>query len=228
MPGGALAVGEGDAVVPLANALIRRFAHVVVTQDWHPPGHASFASTHAARRRSRPSALAYGEQTLWPDHCVQGTPGAALHPELATDAAFLILRKGMHEGVDSYSAFVEADGARRPASPRCCTPAGSERVFACGLATDFCVAYSAPSTPARRGFRGLRHRGRLPGDRRRRLASEGVGADGSGRGLAHPVAGDFGLAARSSLSPPLAQPEDALLPSAGACGSGKDLGIPGC
>ena len=109
MPGGALAVPEGDSVVPLVNALMRRFAQVVMTQDWHPPGHASFASTHDAEPFAT-KRLPYGDQTLWPDHCVQGTPGAALHAALATDKAFLILRKGMHAGVDSYSAFVEADG----------------------------------------------------------------------------------------------------------------------
>jgi len=102
MPGGALAVDEGDSVVPLVNALMNRFAHVVVTQDWHPPGHASFASTHGAEPFAT-KRLHYGEQTLWPDHCVRGTPGAALHAALATDKAFLI-RKGMHAGVDSYSA----------------------------------------------------------------------------------------------------------------------------
>jgi nicotinamidase/pyrazinamidase len=142
MPGGALAVGEGDAVVPLANALIRRFAEVVVTQDWHPAGHASFASTHAAAPFAT-KRLDYGEQTLWPDHCVQGTTGAALHPELAIDEAFLILRKGMHEGVDSYSAFVEADGRTTTGLAALLAARGTRRVFCCGLATDFCVAFSA-------------------------------------------------------------------------------------
>lgn len=142
MPGGALAVGEGDAVVPLANALVRRFAQVVVTQDWHPRGHASFASTHAAAPFAT-KRLDYGEQTLWPDHCVQGTAGAALHPELAVDDAFLILRKGMHKGVDSYSAFVEADGRTTTGLAALLAARGTKRVFCCGLATDFCVAFSA-------------------------------------------------------------------------------------
>src|SRR5579863_8324586 len=110
MPGGALAVGGGDEIVPLVNRLASRFEHVVVTQDWHPPGHASFASTHEGAKPLDIRRLEYGDQTLWRDHCVQGTPGAALHPELAVDFAFLILRKGMHSGIDSYSAFVEADG----------------------------------------------------------------------------------------------------------------------
>ncbi len=142
MPGGALAVREGDAVVPLANALVRRFAQVVVTQDWHPRGHASFASTHAAAPFAT-KRLDYGEQTLWPDHCVQGTAGAALHPELAVDDAFLILRKGMHKGVDSYSAFVEADGRTTTGLAALLAARGTKRVFCCGLATDFCVAFSA-------------------------------------------------------------------------------------
>jgi nicotinamidase/pyrazinamidase len=142
MPGGALPVADGDAVVPLANALQRRFAEVVVTQDWHPPGHASFASTHAAAPFST-KRLAYGDQTLWPDHCVQGTPGAALHPALETDRAFLILRKGMNAGVDSYSAFIEADGTTTTGLAALLEARGIRRVFACGLATDFCVAFTA-------------------------------------------------------------------------------------
>ena len=142
MHGGRLAVADGDAVVPVANALMRRFAHVVLTQDWHPPGHASFATTHAATPFAT-KRLPYGDQTLWPDHCVQGTEGAALHPALETDAAFLILRKGMHPGVDSYSAFVEADGVTTTGLAALLHARGIRRAFFCGLATDFCVAYSA-------------------------------------------------------------------------------------
>ncbi len=142
MPGGALAVDEGDAIVPAVNALIRRFPHVVVTQDWHPPGHASFASTHDAEPFAT-KRLHYGDQTLWPDHCVQGTGGAALHPALETDNAFLILRKGMHSGVDSYSAFVEADGKTTTGLAALLRARGVRRVFCCGLATDYCVAFSA-------------------------------------------------------------------------------------
>ncbi len=146
MPGGALAVEDGHAIVPLANALIRRFAEagapVVVTQDWHPPDHASFASTHAEAPFST-KRLHYGEQTLWPDHCVQGTPGAALHPGLEADLAVLILRKGMNRGVNSYSAFVEADGKTTTGLAALLAARGVRRVFACGLATDFCVAASA-------------------------------------------------------------------------------------
>ena len=142
MPGGALAVADGDAVVPLANRLMRAFAHVVLTQDWHPPGHASFASTHAAEPFST-TRLAYGDQTLWPDHCVQGTAGAALHPALDVDTPFLILRKGMNGPVDSYSAFVEADGTTTTGLAALLHARGVKRVFACGLATDFCVASTA-------------------------------------------------------------------------------------
>ncbi len=142
MPGGALAVEDGDSIVPLVNALARRFAHVVVTQDWHPAGHASFASTHDAKPFEA-RRLPYGDQTLWPDHCVQGTAGAALHPGLATDEAFLILRKGMHAGVDSYSAFVEADGKTTTGLAALLHARSVKRVFACGLATDYCVAFSA-------------------------------------------------------------------------------------
>ena len=128
--------------MPLANALMKKFAHVVLTQDWHPPGHASFASTHGAEPFST-KRLDYGDQTLWPDHCVQGTHGAALHPALDTDTPFLILRKGMHRHVDSYSAFVEADGTTTTGLAALLHARGVKRVFCCGLATDFCVAFSA-------------------------------------------------------------------------------------
>jgi nicotinamidase/pyrazinamidase len=143
MPGGALAVEDGDAVVPVINALARRFANVVVTQDWHPAGHASFASFHEGAASFETRRLAYGEQTLWPDHCVQGTAGAELHSDLVLDLAFLILRKGMHPGVDSYSAFVEADGKTTTGLAALLKARGIKRIFACGLATDYCVAFSA-------------------------------------------------------------------------------------
>ncbi len=143
MPGGALAVDGGDEIVPLINRLARRFENVVITQDWHPPTHASFAASHEGAKPFETKRLHYGDQTLWPDHCVQGTPGAELHPELATDLAFLILRKGMHPGIDSYSAFVEADGKTTTGLAALLNARGIKRVFACGLATDFCVAHSA-------------------------------------------------------------------------------------
>jgi nicotinamidase/pyrazinamidase len=143
MPGGALAVSEGDALVPLVNRLAERFPQVVVTQDWHPAGHASFASAHEGAKPFDTKPLHYGDQTLWPDHCVQGTPGAALHSDLAVDSAFLVIRKGMHAGVDSYSAFVEADGKTTTGLAALLKARGVSRVFACGLATDYCVAFSA-------------------------------------------------------------------------------------
>jgi nicotinamidase/pyrazinamidase len=143
MPGGALAVAGGDEILPIINALVGRFAHIVVTQDWHPPGHASFASSHEGAGPFETKTLHYGEQVLWPDHCVQGTPGAALHADLALDSAFLVLRKGMNGGVDSYSAFVEADRKTTTGLAALLRARGVERIFACGLATDYCVAFSA-------------------------------------------------------------------------------------
>src|SRR5262249_8202744 len=110
LPGGSLAVEGGDEILPIVNALARRFANVVLTQDWHPPTHRSFASSHADRTPFEVVQLDYGAQILWPDHCVQGSEGAALHRDLDVPHAQLILRKGYHHGVDSYSAFVEADG----------------------------------------------------------------------------------------------------------------------
>ena len=143
LPGGALAVPGGDAVVPIANALARRFAHVALTQDWHVPGHASFASSHPGKAAYDTMMLAYGEQVLWPHHCVQGTFGAAFADTLDIPQAELIVRKGYHRDVDSYSAFVEADGVTRTGLTGYLRERGFSRVFLAGLATDFCVAYSA-------------------------------------------------------------------------------------
>ncbi len=143
MPGGALAVEGGDEIVSLVNRLAGRFENLVVTQDWHPPIHASFAAAHEGAKPFDTKRLDYGDQTLWPEHCVQGTPGAALHPDLAVDLAFLILRKGVHPRIDSYSAFVEADGKTTTGLGALLRARGIKRVFACGLATDFCVAHSA-------------------------------------------------------------------------------------
>jgi nicotinamidase/pyrazinamidase len=143
MPGGALAVQGGDEIVSLVNRLASRFENVVVTQDWHPPSHASFAASHEGAKPFETKRLHYGDQTLWPEHCVQDTAGAALHPDLAVERAFLILRKGMHSDVDSYSAFVEADGKTTTGLAALLKARGIKRVFACGLATDFCVAHSA-------------------------------------------------------------------------------------
>src|SRR5262245_15082225 len=108
-PGGALAVGDGDAVVPVVNRLSQRFDHVVLTPDWHPPGHVSVATTHPGHAPFQTVTMPYGEQTLWPDHCVQGTSGAAFHPQLLTERAELVIRKGFRRGIDSYSAFYEND-----------------------------------------------------------------------------------------------------------------------
>jgi nicotinamidase/pyrazinamidase len=140
--GGALAAPDGEAIVPLVNRLTTAFAQVVLTQDWHPPGHASFASSHPGAKRFDVIAMPYGPQVLWPDHCVQGSHGAALVAGLAVDSALLVLRKGIHAAVDSYSAFLEAD--RKPTGLGALLSARSVgRVFVCGLATDFCVAFTA-------------------------------------------------------------------------------------
>src|ERR671919_1163292 len=108
-PGGALAVPKGDEVVPVINRVAARFENVVLTQDWHPRGHASFASSHPGKKPFETIELSYGTQALWPDHCVQGTPGAAFHPDLDAAKAQLVIRKGFHRDIDSYSGFVEAD-----------------------------------------------------------------------------------------------------------------------
>ena len=150
MPGGALSVPHGDEIVPVINALAARFANVVLAQDWHPPRHVSFVGSHPGRRPLERIGLPYGEQILWPAHCVQGTRGAALHPELVVPHAQLILRKGFHPDVDSYSVFTEADG-RPTGLTGYLRERGIARVCICGLATDFCVAWS--SNDARRaGF----------------------------------------------------------------------------
>lgn len=141
-PGGALAVPDGDAILPSVNRLIARSGCVVLTQDWHPAGHASFASTHG-RKPFASTELSYGEQVLWPDHCVQGTRGAAFHSDLATDAARLVIRKGHDPRIDSYSAFQENDRSTSTGLAGWLREVGVERVELCGLATDYCVAYSA-------------------------------------------------------------------------------------
>jgi nicotinamidase/pyrazinamidase len=143
MPGGALAVPRGDEVVPIVNRLALGFANVVLTQDWHPAGHISFASSHPGRQPFDRIELEYGEQILWPDHCVQGTPGAAFHADLAIAHAQLVVRKGHHATVDSYSTFVEADGRHTTGLAGYLRERGIGHVFLCGLATDFCVAWSA-------------------------------------------------------------------------------------
>ncbi len=142
-PGGALAVADGDAVVPVVNRLAQRFAHVVLTQDWHPAGHSSFASSHPGAAPFQTITVAYGPQTLWPDHCVQGTAGAAFHRQLATDRAELIIRKGFRGEIDSYSAFHENDRRTPTGLAGYLRERGLKRIFLVGLATDYCVHYSA-------------------------------------------------------------------------------------
>lgn len=142
-PGGALAVPKGDEVVPLINRLARRFAHVVMTQDWHTPGHLSFASAHPGKRPFETAELPYGTQVLWPDHCVQATPGAAFHAALDLPHVELIIRKGFRRAIDSYSAFFENDRATPTGLGGYLRERGLRRVFLVGLATDFCVRYSA-------------------------------------------------------------------------------------
>ncbi len=142
-PGGALAVADGDAVVPVINRLSGLFDHVVLTQDWHPAGHSSFASSHPGKAPFESITMPYGPQTLWPDHCIQGTPGAALHPGLATDKAQMIIRKGFRSAIDSYSAFFENDKITPTGLAGYLRERGLKRVFLVGLATDFCVHYSA-------------------------------------------------------------------------------------
>jgi len=143
LPGGALAVPDGDAIVPLINRLATLFKSVALTQDWHPADHASFASNADGAKPFDVVQKPYGPQTLWPDHCVQGTEGAALSDGLKIDHAMLILRKGSNPDVDSYSAFLEADGKTATGLAPLLRARGVDRLFLCGLATDFCVAYSA-------------------------------------------------------------------------------------
>jgi nicotinamidase/pyrazinamidase len=143
MPGGALAVTQGDEVVPVINGLLPRFENVVLTQDWHPRGHASFASAHAGKKPFETTRLPYGEQVLWPDHCVQGTKGAEIHAGLQATKAQLVIRKGFHDGIDSYSGIVEADRKTSTGLAGYLKARGIREVFVCGLATDFCVAWTA-------------------------------------------------------------------------------------
>jgi nicotinamidase/pyrazinamidase len=143
IPGGALAVPKGDEVVPIANRLAARFENMVLTQDWHPRGHASFASSHTGKKPFETVELSYGTQVLWPDHCVQGTPGAAIHRHLDVAKAQLVLRKGHHRGIDSYSAFLEADRKTSTGLAGYLKERGLRELFVCGLATDFCVAWTA-------------------------------------------------------------------------------------
>ncbi len=143
MPGGGLAVADGDAIVPVINRIAPRFANVVLTQDWHPADHISFAANHPGRAPFETITLPYGEQVLWPTHCVQGTRDAALHDDLRVPQAQLIIRKGFHCDVDSYSAFMEADRRTSTGLAAYLKARGISKLYLCGLATDYCVAWSA-------------------------------------------------------------------------------------
>jgi nicotinamidase-related amidase len=150
-PGGALAVPEGDLIVPLVNRIGRAFRHVILTQDWHPPGHESFASSHQGKAPFETIEAFYGTQVLWPDHCVQETPGAGFHPNLELPNAELVLRKGFHKDIDSYSAFYENDRKTPTGLVSYLRERGFKSLYLCGLATDFCVSFTAVDA-AREGF----------------------------------------------------------------------------
>ena len=141
--GGALAVAGADEIVPVVNQLARKLPHVILTQDWHPPAHISFASAHPGAELYSVIDVPYGRQTLWPDHCVQNTPGAAFHPALDIPHAELILRKGFRANIDSYSAFLENDHFTPTGLAGYLRERGLTRLFLCGLAYDFCVRHSA-------------------------------------------------------------------------------------
>ncbi|KAE9640199.1 bifunctional nicotinamidase/pyrazinamidase [Pseudomonas sp. PB106] len=143
IPGGSLPVLEGERIVPLINQLARQFQQVVIAQDWHPRGHASFASSHPGRQPYDVIQLPYGEQTLWPDHCVQASAGAEFHPELDLPHAQLVIRKGCNPDIDSYSAFLEADRRTTTGLAGYLSERGIDTVYMVGLALDFCVMYTA-------------------------------------------------------------------------------------
>lgn len=150
-PGGALAVEQGDQVVPPINGLLTLFNNSVLTQDWHPAGHSSFASSHDGSQPFSSIQMPYGAQTLWPDHCIQNSSGAEFHPDLNTSAAQAIIRKGYRREIDSYSAFYENDGETKTGLQGWLATKQISSVYLAGLATDYCVAYSALDA-ARLGF----------------------------------------------------------------------------
>jgi len=154
MPGGSLAVNDGDKIVPIINRIAPAFEHVILTQDWHTPGHISFASSHAGKKPFETVSLPYGTQVLWPDHCVQGTPSAELHKDLRIPHGELVIRKGYRQHMDSYSAFYEADGKTPTGLVGYLKERGLTTVFLVGLATDFCVFWSAMDA-RKAGFNAL-------------------------------------------------------------------------
>ena len=143
LPGGSLAVKDGEQVIPIINRIAKAFDNIIMTQDWHTPGHISFASTHPGKKPFDVVRLPYGDQVLWPDHCIQGTEGAALSKDLDIPKAELIIRKGFHQDVDSYSAFLEADKKTETGLTGYLKERGITTIFVTGLATDFCVAWTA-------------------------------------------------------------------------------------
>jgi nicotinamidase/pyrazinamidase len=151
MPGGELPIAEGDAVVPVINQLLPRFKHAFATQDWHPPGHASFASAHHGRKPFDTIDMPYGAQVLWPDHAIAGTPAAAIHAAIDQTRIEAVIRKGFHSALDSYSTFFENDRRTPTGLEGWLRQRGFSRLFLCGLATDFCVAWSAEDA-VRLGF----------------------------------------------------------------------------
>jgi len=167
--GGALAVPDAEAILPVVNRLIHDYRHVVVTQDWHPRGHISFASSHAGRHAFSRITLPYGEQTLWPDHCIQGTPGAELHPLLHVPPGTATIRKGTRQNIDSYSAFFENDRTTPVGLDSLLRAMGVREVVLTGLATDFCVLHTAldarrlgyETTVVESGCRGIDTNGSL-------------------------------------------------------------------
>lgn len=142
-PGGALAVAGGDEIVPIVNRMIAEFPHVILTQDWHPAGHSSFASTHEGKQPFETIDMPYGPQTLWPDHCIQGTKGAMFHPDLVWTRGEIVIRKGFRKPIDSYSAFFENDHTTPTGLGGYLKERGIGAVTLVGLATDYCVAFSA-------------------------------------------------------------------------------------
>jgi nicotinamidase/pyrazinamidase len=151
MPNGELPVADGDAIIPVVNKLLRRFDHAFATQDWHPNGHTSFASAHPGKQPYDDIEMTYGNQVLWPDHAIAGTPTAAIHPAIDQTRIEVIIRKGFRSSLDSYSAFFENDRQTPTGLEAWLRQRGFSRIFLCGLATDFCVAWSAEDA-VRLGF----------------------------------------------------------------------------